>query len=332
MIKIFNRDGKSRRLLHGVVVLCVLCLLCALSALSPTQLGRSSAVSVQQTISNPVLPSSVTICGQTVDLDDADYYERLDRELTSVVFTHGNTLLLFKRANRYFPQIAPILTEQKMPLDLLYLACVESSLNVRALSGAKAAGLWQFIPSTAKEYGLEVTDEVDERYNIEKATYAACRYFKKALSRYSGNWLSVMASYNGGMARITKQLEAQGVSTAADLYLADETMRYPFRIIAVKMIMENPREYGFYLTADQLYQPRECDIVEVSGAVDSWAEWAKDHGTTYRLLREENPWIRDTKLTNRTGKTYKVRVPTKKSQKRSTSSQSVYNPVWICDE
>lgn len=296
-------------------------------------MGASLAASAQANsfsdVINPRIPDKVTVCGQTVDLDPLDYAERYDRELTSLIYTHGNTLLMIKRANRYFPQIAPILKSNGMPKDLLYLACVESTLNPRAVSGAKAAGIWQFMPATAKEYGLEVNDEVDERFNIDKATVAACKYFKKALARYNGDWNAVFASYNAGMNRITSQLDAQLADDALDLYLADETQRYPFRVMATKAIMENPSAYGFYITADQLYRPREVDVVDVTGPVDSWAQWAADRGITYRDLREENPWIRAPKLTNKAGKTYKVRVPRKESLSRSTARRTVYNPKWI---
>ena len=163
-------------------------------------------------------------------------------------------MLTIKRANRYFPVMATILKRNGVPLDVLYLACVESMLNPRAYSPAIAAGIWQFIASTAKQYGLEVNDEVDERYNLEKATAAACRYLKKAYEKY-GDWPTVFASYNGGMTRISKELEAQGVENAFDLYLTDETTRYPHRIMAMKAIMENPSAYGFHLSDRQLYQP-----------------------------------------------------------------------------
>ena len=209
----------------------------------------------------PEIPSSVKLCGQNIDLDRVDLFEGFDRELTSLAYTHGNTMLIIKRANRFFPEIAPILKANGVPSDLLYLACVESSLNPRAYSGAAAAGLWQFIASAAKEYGLEVNDEVDERYNTEKATAAACRYLKKAYNRF-GNWPSAMAAYNGGMTRISKELDAQLQETSLDLYLAEETTRYPLRIMAMKEIMENPRKYGFYLTENQLYQPRRYKVVK----------------------------------------------------------------------
>lgn len=213
-----------------------------------------SSSTVFSRVESPDIPSSIKFADKTIDLDRTDMYERLDRELTSMIYTHGNTLLVLKRANRYFPELVPILKKNGVPEDMIYLACIESTLNPRAYSSAKAAGLWQFIPSTAKQYGLEVNEYVDERYHPEKATAAACRYLKSAYSKY-GNWESVAASYNGGMGRITKELSAQGVSSAYDLYLVDETARYIYRLLSMKLIMENPAKYGFRLSSDQLYQP-----------------------------------------------------------------------------
>lgn len=279
---------------------------------------------------NPKIPSSMTFAGKRVDLDPTHKWERLDRELTAMSYTHGNTLLGIKRANKYFPVIAPILKKNGVPDDIIYLAVIESTLNPRALSAAKAGGIWQFMPSTAKEYGLEVNDYVDERYNIEKATEAACRYLKNAYARY-GNWESVAASYNGGMARITNELSAQQVDSAYDLYLADETMRYMFRLLAMKLIMENPQDYGFILTSDQLYQPVEYKVVEVSTAVPDWTSWAKSAGIDYMTLREHNPWIRAKSLPNKTGKTYRVNIPTKESLSHSKQKKTVYNPNWVID-
>ncbi len=275
----------------------------------------------------PEVPASVKLCGKTIDLDRADMYERYDRELSSIVYTHGNTMLIIKRANRYFPEIAPILRANGVPEDLLYLACVESSLNPRAYSPAKAAGFWQFIPSAAKEYGLEVNDEVDERYNLEKATAAACRYLKKAYGRY-GDWPSAMAAYNGGQARISRELDAQDADTSLDLYLAEETTRYPYRVMAMKTVLENPAKYGFRLRDNQLYQPHKFKTVEVSGPVEDWPTWAKEHGITYSVLREENPWIRAKKLTNKADKIYKVRIPEAKSMSRRTAGTTTYNKAW----
>ena len=279
-------------------------------------------------VRNPKVPQKVTFADATVDLDRIDMFERLDRELTSMAYTHGNTLLTIKRANRYFPEMAPILKEEGVPLDLLYLACIESTLNNRALSPAKAAGFWQFMPSTAKEYGLEVSDTVDERYDVAKSTRAACRYLKSAYKKY-GNWESAAASYNGGQGRISSELASQKAQTAYDLWLVDETSRYMFRLLAMKMIMEDPAAYGFILSADQLYQPLEYDTYQVNTSVSDWPTWAKEHGTNYLALREHNPWIRAKSLTNKSGKTYTVRIPTEKSMKRSTLKTKTYNKKWV---
>lgn len=287
-----------------------------------------AATAQHSAVINPEIPAKVSFAGKTVSLDRDDMYERFDRELTSMVYTHGNTLLTIKRANRYFPVMAPILKRHGVPSDLLYLACIESYLNPRARSGAGAAGVWQFMPATAKEYGLEVNNYVDERYNLEKATDAACRFLKRAYSRF-GNWESVAASYNGGMARISRELEAQGQNTAYDLYLTDETSRYMFRLLAMKLIMTRPDAYGFELTTDQLYRPAECTAVKVSEPVDDWQQWAAAHATTYMALREYNPWIRAKSLPNKSGKTYTVMVPKPGAQLRSRQKPTVYDRNWI---
>ena len=281
------------------------------------------------TVVSPVVPSSITFCGKKVDLDRADIFERFDRELTSMAYTHGNTLLTTKRAHNYFPQMAPVLTRNGVPQDLLYLACVESYLSNRAYSPAKAAGVWQFLASTAKQYGLEVSDEVDERYNLEKATDAAARMLKSLYNKY-GDWATAMAAYNGGPARISSSLSSQLADNYHDLYLTEETQRYVYRIMAMKAVLENPAAFGFYIADPaQLYQPVDCDIVEVNGSVSSWPRWAKNHGITYAQLRDENPWIRSERLTNSSGKTYKVRVPKKGALLRSHQKAKAYNADWV---
>ncbi|MDE6430929.1 MAG: lytic transglycosylase domain-containing protein, partial [Duncaniella sp.] len=265
-----NKYNKS--LLGSVAALALIAFLVPIGdarALTPSAAPEVGETGVYSEVINPRIPSKLKFADQTIDLDRTDRWERLDRELTSMVYTHGNTLLAIKRANRYFPMLAPLLQKNGVPSDLIYLAVIESTLNPRALSPAKAGGLWQFMPTTAKEYGLEVNDYVDERYDPVKATEAACRYLKKSYAKY-GNWESVAASYNGGVARITNELAAQQVDTAYDLYLADETMRYMFRLLAMKLIMENPKDYGFRLSSDQLYQPLEYTTVEVSTPVEDW--------------------------------------------------------------
>ncbi len=306
--------------------------ICAVTSLSPLAVasGRNDVSAVMSPVMAPYTPVEMTFCGRKVDLDNTSMAERLDRELTGMCYSHTNTLLTIKRANKLFPELAPILKRNGVPLDMLYLACVESTLNPRAYSSAKAAGLWQFMPETGKQYGLEVNEYVDERYNTEKATEAACRYMKKALEKY-GNWESVAASYNGGMGRISSELEKQQQSSAYNLFLADETMRYIFRILATKLVMENPRAYGFNLYRSQLYQPVQYRTVTVDYPVDDWATWAKGQGIDYLTLREHNQWIRAKSLPNKSGKAYKVRIPTADSLSRRKQSTTVYNPAWTVD-
>lgn len=277
---------------------------------------------------SPRIPDKMTFCGETIDLTRPDVFEKFDRELTSLIYGHGNTLLTLKRANKVFPTIIPILREEGIPDDVAYLACVESYLNPRAYSPAKAAGIWQFIPSAAKEYGLEVSDDVDERYNLEKSTRAAARYLKQAYRKY-GNWPAAMASYNGGQGRITGELSRQNVGSFFDLYLADETTRYVYRIMAMKAVMDDPKVFGYELHPENFYYPTECSVVEVSGPVDSWVDWASEHGITYAMLRDENPWIRAKSMANKANKTYSVRVPNKDKFSRKSTSHRLFNHKWV---
>lgn len=295
---------------------------CSAVAQSPAQIPAQ--------IVNPEIPSEVMFAGKAVSLDRPDMWERYDRELTSMAYTHGNTLLTIKRANRYFPRIMPILKANGVPEDIAYLACIESYLNPRAYSPAKAAGFWQFIPSAGKEYGLEINDYVDERYNLEKATAAACRYLKSSYKRF-GNWESAAASYNTGVARVSRELDAQQAFSAYDLYLVEETSRYMFRLLAMKEIMENPSKYGIHLNASQLYQPLEYKTVIVDYPVEDWPTWAEEQGINYLILRDNNPWIRAKSLPNSSGKSYKILIPTEKSLHRSTnpSELKVFNPAWV---
>ena len=306
-------------------IACAIAISCALNA---TVEAQKDSMPAYQISPSPEVPVSVTFAGKKIDCDRIDMYERLDRELTSFVYGHTNTLITIKRANRYYPVIMPILKRNGVPDDVFYLSAIESYFNIRAYSPAKAAGLWQFIPSTAKQYGLEVNDEIDERYNVEKSTEAACRYLKNGYAKY-GDWATVMASYNAGMNRISKELEHQMADSSFDLYLNEETSRYVFRILAMKVVMEHPFKYGFHLTAEQLYQPIECKEVEVSGPVDDWSKWAKSYGITYAQLREVNPWIRAKSLTNKLNKTYKVKIPYSDELYRSKRKFKAYNQQWV---
>ena len=312
-------------------------LLVASATVAQAQLKREyskattgSSSPVFSTTASPDIPMSVTFAGEKVSFDRLDMAERLDRELTSIIYGQTTTELCFKRANRYFPVLAKILKEQGVPLDFLYLAVTESSMDYNAYSSAKAAGMWQLLAGTGRDYGLEVTDEVDERYDPEKSTVAACKYLKAAYKKY-GHWPTVAASYNAGMGKITSELSKQRVDNSFDLYLVQETSRYVFRIIAYKLLMETPKRYGYRFSRKNLWQPVDYTTVDVTGSVASWIDWAKDKGITYAQLREANPWIRSTKLTNASGKTYKVRVPKQNDLYRSKRTFSVYNKDWVID-
>lgn len=277
---------------------------------------------------SPIVPESIELFGNTIELDRLDMWERLDRELSAMTYTHGTTMLMLKRANRYFPIIAPILEKNGIPIDMLYLSAIESSMNPKALSPAKAAGLWQLMPATAKERGLEINEWVDERYNIEKATEAACSLLLDTFKRY-GDWNSVAVAYNAGMGRISTEKKAQQQDDPFDLYLVEETSRYLFRIMAAKLIMEEPGAYGFRFRPEQLYQPITYKTVEVNGPVNDWATWAVEHGTTYAAVREANPWIRAKSLPNTAGRRYDVKIPEQNNFYRSKTTPKTFNKKWV---
>ena len=278
----------------------------------------------------PEIPAQLEFCGEKIDFDRVDMAERLDRELTNTIYNSANSSIIIKRANRYFPLLAKLLKANNIPEDMLYLAVAESSLNANSVSPAGAVGMWQFMPSAGKEYGLEINDEVDERYDVEKETVAACKFLRKAYTEYR-NWATACTSYNAGMGGISKNLEEQLESNSLNLKLNSETSRYVFRIIAYKIFLQDPKKYGYRISSGQLYQPIEYDIVEVSSEVPSWASWAKSHGISYMQLRDANPWIRSTKLTNSAGNVYKVKIPKKESLYLSKTNKKVYNKNWVVD-
>lgn len=283
---------------------------------------------VQTPAYSPELPETMRFADTDISFDRIDMYERMDREMISLIYSHTNTMLTIKRANRYYQEIVSILKEQGIPEDFFYLAAIESCFDNRAVSSARASGIWQFMPATARQFGLEVNDYVDERYNCEKATVAACKYLKQGYRKY-GCWMTVASSYNAGMGRIGTELKKQGVETAFDLYLNQETSRYIFRMLAIKTIMEDPEKYGFYIKPEQLYYPVDYKEKKVDYPVENWADWAQNEGISYAQLREMNPWIRNIKLPNKSKKAYTVRIPVKKDLYRSTQTKQIYNRNWI---
>jgi len=252
----------------------------------------------------PEVPEFMVFAGDTIRFDRADIYERMDRELIAFTYSHQVSLLMLKRSTKYFPIIEPILKANGVPDDLKYLMVIESNLDPEARSTSGAAGFWQFLPGTAKEYGLEVEDTYDERYDAVKETVAACKYLKEAYGKY-GDWMTVVASYNAGQNGISKRIERQKQCKAFNLWVPAETSRYMFRILVAKMMFENPSAFGFSLKAEDYYKcvPAETEMT-VSGDIEDLAEFAADYGVSYAQLRRANPWLRDIK--------FKPKNPTKK--------------------
>lgn len=271
--------------------------------------GAGFNVPDEQAVKSINLDKDFDFCGEKFPMDNWDVRQRLDAELLRNVYFHSSTILAIKRANALFPIIEPILKQEGVPDDLKYLAVAESTLS-NAISPVGAKGVWQFMPGTGNQFGMEINAEVDERYDLEKATHAACRYLRGQRERL-GSWVLAAAAYNGGPDRIRTEMEKQRAKTFFDLNLAaDETMRYPFRIVAIKEVMQNPQQYEYTIESAHLYPPiNEYRTVTVNSAVPNWGDFAVEHGTTYRMLKLYNPWLIAGNLTNKAGKTYTIRLP-----------------------
>ena len=293
--------------------------------------GFSTSCTAQtETASSPTyscieVPKSINFCGIDIDLTRYDRRERMDRELMAFTYMHSTSLQIIKRANRYFPIIEPILKEQGVPDDFKYLMVIESNVNPLARSGAGAAGLWQFMSGTARDFDLEVNHHVDERYNVEKSTVAACKYLKQAYRKF-GNWETVAASYNAGQGRISQQQDRQYTDNALDLYLVEETSRYVYRILAA-----NPKQFGFYLRSSDLYPPIPYRTVKVTEDIDDLARFAKGQGINFSLLKSMNPWLRGTSLPNHSGKEYLIRIPDKEEMYYNPRVILPHNPAWVVE-
>lgn len=277
------------------------------------------------------IPQSVNFAGENIDLTRYDYREKYDREINSFTYFHSTVLLMLKRANRYFPIIEPILRKNNIPDDFKYLAVIESTLDPRIISPAKAAGLWQFLASTGKECGLVVNSEVDQRFDPEKATEAACIYLKNAYDKY-GSWSTVALSYNGGQGRISSELNKQQADEGLDLWLVEETTRYYFRMLAIKQIFENPSKYGFMLTADQFYKQLAYTAVEVNTTIPDLALFAQEQGVSYAQLKDFNSWLRDRKLTLTNGQSYSLKIPNLRKMSYANGEVKVHNRSWLAPE
>ena len=253
------------------------------------------------------LPTNLTFAGEPVPLDNPDIRERLDRELLVNTYWQSSTLLLIKRAHKYFPEIEAILAAQGVPDDFKYLAVAESGLqNNRSPAGA--AGFWHFLKTTGKEYGLEVNSYVDERYNLQLATQVAAAYLKNSKEKF-GNWTMAAAAYNAGNAGMQRQINRQKQTDYYQLILNEETSRYVFRILALKEILSNPEKYGFNFRDKDLYKPIPSRKIMVDTAVQDFARFAEDFNINYKILKLHNPWLRDTYLKNASRKKYFIEIP-----------------------
>ena len=255
------------------------------------------------------VPMDLNFAGEALPLENPDIYERMDRELLVNTYWQSNGLLMFKRAQKYFPVIEPILKKNGIPEDFKYLAVIESGLT-NAVSLAGARGFWQIMKATGRENGLEVNSNVDERYHLEKATEVACKYLNQAYKRF-GSWTLAAASYNAGKAGIGRRLKAQNVNDYYDLLLGEETGRYMFRIVALKEILNNPTKYGFNFTEKQLYNYVPTYKVDVDTAVTDFTKFAEKFGINYKILKIHNPWLRQPHLNNKSRKLYQIEIPEK---------------------
>jgi membrane-bound lytic murein transglycosylase D len=253
------------------------------------------------------LPGNVTFAGEKMPLENFDTRESLERELLTSAYRHSSTILIIKRANRYLPVIEKILKENNIPDDFKYLAAAESEYS-NMISPVGATGFWQIMEATGKEEGMEINSVVDERYDIEKSTQFACRYFRKSYEKY-GNWTLAAASYNGGRAAIDEQLKIQKQDNYYDLLLTDETARYIFRAVAYMLVISDPDNYGFAIEKNELYPPLIYYEVKVDTAITDFSEFSEQYGTNYKLLKILNPWLRKPYLTPKQGKTYILKIP-----------------------
>jgi membrane-bound lytic murein transglycosylase D len=255
------------------------------------------------------LPNKLNLAGERVPLEINDVKERMERELLVNTYWQSNGILLLKRANKYFPIIEPLLKKYNLPDDFKFLALAESGFTDET-SSAGAAGMWHFMRATGKEYGLEINDNVDERYNIEKSTKVAAEYLIKAREKL-GSWTLAAAAYNAGNYGVSRRLETQQVDNYYDAKLPNETERYVFRILALKEIISNPRKYGFIFDKEDLYTLRETRTVKVDTIITDLTVFAQQFGMNYKELKIHNPWLRESRLNNKSRKLYEIKVPTK---------------------
>ncbi len=273
----------------------------------PTDNDFQQAFQKKYSVFSLSLPDDLTFAGELVPLDHFDVRESLDQELLINTYWQSQTILFIKRANKYFPEIENILRDNGIPDDFKYLVLAESDLK-NAVSPSGAVGIWQLLKGTAKDYGLEVNDEVDERYHFEKSTEAACKFLKDAHELF-GSWTMAAASYNMGRRGLIRQVNRQKENNYYNLLLNNETGRYIYRILAIKLILENPDQYGFHVRDKDMYHLVPSFEVKVDSSVTDFADFAKKYSINYKILKYFNPWLRDSYLTNKTNKEYLIKIP-----------------------
>lgn len=280
----------SLQLVKKILLLSILLTACSVSESNKNETdSKPEAITIQPQFHLPKLPEVVSFCGEKYPIDNFEIKERLDKEIIVNAYYHSSTIQSLKRANRYFPIIEKKLKENGIPDDFKYLCLIESGLT-QATSPAGAKGFWQFMPQTAKEFGLKVNNHIDERLDISKSTNAACQYLKNANSKFK-DWMLSAASYNRGIGGIEKELKNQHVKKYFDLYLNNESSRYVFRILAMKLIFENPEAYGFSRKEIELYEPISTKRITVTSTIKNLKIWAKEKGTNYKMVKILNPWI-----------------------------------------
>ncbi len=303
--------GKPFRLNFLVYIAALAIIVClGLSIQSFTNSEKNKEVDVENciySVKSVKTPQKLEFAGERVPLDNFDIRESLDKELLINTYWHSQTILFIKKANRYFPLIKQVLRANNIPDDFKYLAVAESGLS-NVVSPKKAVGFWQLLEGTAKDYGLEVTNEVDERYHLAKSTEAACKFFKESYEVYD-SWTLTAASFNAGRRGIDRQIVRQKQNDYYDLLLFEETARYIYRILALKLVMSNPEEYGFYLDKNDFYSTIPYYEVKVDSTITNIAEFALSHSTNYKIVKILNPWLRENSVSNKYNKTYIIKIP-----------------------
>ncbi len=309
---------KYKYLLFGSIIALIAVVLVLLSISSPesqntpTEKDFRESFNTKYQLLSPPIPDSLTFCGEIVPIDRQDIREAFDRELLVNLYWQSNLLLYFKRAYRYFPVIEPILEQNGIPEDFKYLAVIESGL-INVVSPSKAVGYWQFMKETGINFGLEITNDVDKRYDIVESTEAACKYLKQSKSK-QGSWTAAAAAYNMGDGGFQKAKNKQEAKEYWDLLLNEETARYVFRILAVKTLMQNPQQYGIFLRYADLYPPLKTITIKVDSTISNLTDFAIQQGITYKELKTLNPWLRSDKLENKLHHTYYIALPDKNTK------------------